>query len=569
MINYFTDNPDLPFHLETGDLERIIRLKEDDFADHGTFPDAPADTEEARDNYRRVIDVVGEIAGEYISPDAAAVDARGARCCDGEVSLAPETLEAVKRLRQADLLGMTLPRKHGGLNFPKTVYSMAIEIISRADASLMTIFGLQEICETICRFGSEDQCRRYLPRFASGEVTGAMALTEPESGSDLPSVRLRAAEDEKGIWRLEGTKRFITNGCGDIVLVLARSEEDLDDARGLSLFIYEKDENVAVRRIEEKYGIRGSPTCEIQFTRAKAELLGKRKFGLIKYTMSLMNGARLAVAAQAVGISEAACREASAYAAKRSQFGRLINTFPPVYEMLSDMRVNTDAARTLLYEAARRVDRKEGLEKRIELHPETKPELRKELRRNTQFAELLTPMVKYYAAEKGNRTCYDALQVHGGVGFTCGFPLERLCRDVRITSIYEGTSQIQVIAAMAGIAQGKVFELLDEYEQSADYSSVEELITPVREFRETLQKCVTAVMERTLEGYVEYHSRRLVDMAADSVIGYLLCRDALRSERKRKTAALYIAKARPRVAAEADFILSGDSTGIDLYEEII
>ena len=569
MTNFFTDNRDLPDYLDRGLPEEIIRLKEDDFSEKDLYPHAPGNAEDARDNYRRIIQVIGEIAGEFITPGAAAVDDRGAQFADGCVSFAPETLEAVTRLRQADLLGMTLPRKYGGLNVPKTIYTMAIEIISRADASLMTIFGLQEICETICRFGSEEQCRKYLPRFSSGEVTGAMALTEPEAGSDLPSVKLKALQDDEGNWRLEGTKRFITNGCGDIILVLARSEEDVEDARGLSLFIYEKDKSIRVRRIEEKLGIKGSPTCELQFSGSPAELLGKRKMGLIKYTMSLMNGARLAVAAQAVGISEAACREASDYAAKRTQFGRLINTFPPVYEMLTDMRVTTDAARALLYEASRRVDLKESMERLIEIHPERKSEFRKDLRRNTQFAEFLTPMIKYYAAERGNRICYDAMQVHGGVGFTCGFPVERLSRDIRITSIYEGTSQMQVIAAMGGIAQRKIFDLLDEYEQEYDFSGIKDLFERAKGFREELETCLTHVMENDTEGYREYQSRRLVDIAADTVISYLLCRDALQSERKQKTATLYIAKASPHIKAASAHILSGDTSCIDLHDDFI
>lgn len=391
MENFFTDNRDLRFHFTHWDLSSIIRLREDDFTDAGTFPDAPADEEEALENYRRLLELTGRICAEDIAPLAADVDQQGASFDQGTVTFAGGTTTALKRLAQAGLMGITLPREYGGLNLPKTIYIMAIEMVSRADAALMNLFGLQDIAETIHHFGSEEQRQRYLPLFASGKVSGAMALTEPDAGSDLPSAKLKAWQDEAGNWYLNGVKRFITNGCAEVMLVMGRSEPDINDARGLSLFIYRKDEKMTIRRIEEKLGIHGSPTCELQFDDAPAELLGTRKRGLIKYTMALMNGARLAVAAQALGIAEAAFREANEYAMKRIQFDRTINKFEPIYEMLAKMRVNIEGARSLLYESARIVDMREGLEQKMERHPEEKLPIKGELRRWSQYEKLFTP----------------------------------------------------------------------------------------------------------------------------------------------------------------------------------
>ena len=337
MANYFTDNADIRFHLRTMDLAPIIALREDGFAEKDVYAEAPVDAEDALDNYRRVLEIVGEIAGAFVAPRARGVDAEGARFEDGRVTYARGTAEALQRLKMADLMGFTLPRRYGGLNMPKTIYSMAIEMISRADASLMNLFGLQEIADTINKFGSEDQKARLLPRFSSGDVTGAMALTEPDAGSDLQSVMLKADPDEDGTWRLNGVKRFITNGCADVSLVMARSEPGSSGGRGISLFIYERDESLRIRRIEHKLGIHGSPTCELQFTNARAELLGQRKMGLVKYTLSLMNGARLGVAAQALGIAEAAWRESARYAKDRIQFKKPIRSFAAVTEMLTNM----------------------------------------------------------------------------------------------------------------------------------------------------------------------------------------------------------------------------------------
>ncbi|MCG6894547.1 MAG: acyl-CoA dehydrogenase family protein [Desulfobacteraceae bacterium] len=569
MSNFFRDNPDILFHMEHLDFSRIVELKEDGFADRDRFPEAPTDLEDAVDNYRRVLDIVGDIAGGYVAPRAEQVDRTGARFADGVVTYAPGTREALERLRQAEVMGFTLPRRYGGLNMPKTVYSIAIEMISRADASLMNIFGLQEIADTINKFGSEEQKQRYLPRFCEGSVMGSMALTEPDAGSDLQSVRLRSHQDEDGIWHLNGVKRFITNGCADISLVMARSEEGTTGGRGISLFIYERDEHMRIRRIEEKLGIHGSPTCELQFDDAPAELLGRRKMGLVKYTMSLMNGARLGVAAQAVGIAEAACREATRYARDRTQFKKPIHQFAAVYEMLTCMQVDIEAARTLLYETSRIVDIKEGLEEKAERHPESARDIAGAVKRYTKLAGVLTPMVKAYASEVANRICYDAIQVHAGVGFTCDFPVERLYRDVRITNIYEGTTQLQVVAAIGTVLGGGISELLSAYEEEYDFSPVSERFAQAEQLRRDLEAAVSAVKQAGDPAFQEYHSRRIVETAIDAVTGYRLCIDALYSERKRKVAALFLARAVHRCRTRLEIILSGDRNCMDFHPEII
>lgn len=568
MENFFTDNEDIVFHLENMDLSEVIKLIEDDFKDNDKYLDAPGNTGEAIDNYKKVLNLIGEIAGEYIAPDSMKIDEEGAVFCDGAVELPASSLAAIRRLSDAGLMGFTLPREYDGLNLPKTIYSMAIEIISRADASLMTIFGLQEISGTIDKYGTEEQKERYLREFSSGKVLGAMALTEPDAGSDLGAARLKAVLADNGKWYLNGVKRFITNGCAEILLVMARSEMDIEDARGLSLFIYRRDKNMQVRRIENKLGIHGSPTCELQFNNAEAELLGQRKRGLIKYTMSLMNGARLGVSAQALGIAEAAYREASAYATKRLQFNVAINTFPPVYEMLTDMKVNIEGGRSLLYETSRIVDLKEGIEKKIALYPEKKGELRKILRTYSDYELLFTPMLKCYATEIANQICYDALQVHGGVGYTHGFKVEQLCRDVRITSIYEGTTQLQVVAAIGGLLKGIATNKLNEYESNYKFGN-NNLINQARKFKTLLKEAVTHIQSIEDQAYQQFHSRRLVDMAADTVISYLLLIDALHNKRKTDVAALFIAKANYRIKSRYDYIISNDKSHIILHDNIL
>ncbi len=570
MANFFQDNPDLLFRLDHMDLYEIVRLAEDNFSEADTYPDAPTDVDDALDNYRRVLELAGEIAGDFVEPLAEDVDKDGATFADGEVALAAGTERALERLKRAELMGMPLPREYGGLNMPKTIYCMAIEIVSRADASLMNIFGLQEIAETIHRYGTDDQRNRFLPRFCSGELTGAMALTEPEAGSDLPAIKCKAVESpEEGKWLLSGTKHFITNGCAGVLLVMARSEPDVEDARGLSLFIYERDDKMTIRRIEDKHGIHGSPTCELQFNEAEAELLGERRWGLVKYTMALMNGARLAVAAQAVGIAEAAYREANTYAGLRYQFGHAIRDFAPVCEMLTTMKAAIEGARALLYETACIVDLRERMDRTIGLHPEMKKELRGRVKRAADYELVFTSILKCFATEMGNRVCYDALQVHGGAGYTRDFDVERHCRDMRVTSIYEGTTQMQVEAAIGGVMRGIVSRRLDEYEEANDFPAIPDLHDGARELRQALEAAVTAVTKKEDPDFQAFHARRLVDMAADALIGHLLCIDALRSDRKQKVARVFVSQAGGRAKSALDFILSGDRTCIECRDEIL
>ncbi len=568
MSNFYKDNPDILFHFQNMDLSRVIDLREDNFSEKGKFPEAPVSREDALDNYLRILDIVGDIAGEFIAPRAADVDVEGAHFENGEVTYAKGTTEALERLKKADLLGFTLPRRYGGTNMPKTVYSAAIEIIARADAALTNLFGLQEIAETIYKYGTEDQLRRYLPRFCSGEVSGSMALTEPDAGSDLQVISLKASQGDNGQWLLNGVKRFITNGCGNVSLVMARSEKEISGGRGISLFIYERDKNMRIRRIEHKLGIHGSPTCELQFNNAEAELLGKRKLGLIRYTMSLMNGARLGISAQAVGIAEAAFRESDKYAEERVQFNRPIRDFSAVYEMLTDMKTSIEAGRSLLYETSRIVDIKEGLEEAAKNHPEDKNDLRAETSLYTKYAALFTPITKAYTTEMANKVCYDAIQIHGGVGFTSEFNVERHFRDVRITNIYEGTTQLQIVAAIGGIVSGVIFERLDEYENN-DFSTVPELYKKAQEFRKHLEDSVAYVKDKHSPEFQEFHAGRLVDLAIDTILSYLLCMDALHSERKKKVADLFIQKAAIRIQANKNFIKADDGTYQASYQDVL
>jgi len=567
--NFYRDNPDILFHLNHLDISKVVELKEDGFSGKDQFAEAPANLDDALDNYDRVLDIAGEIAGKIIKPRAAEVDRIGAKFEDGEVILAPGTVEALDRLKKSDLMGFTLPRRYGGLNFPKTIYAMAIEIISRADASLMNLFGLQEIADTICKFGSQEQKQQFLPRFSSGEISGAMALTEPDAGSDLQAVMLKARQDDQGNWSLNGVKRFITNGCADVSLVMARSEEGTAGARGLSLFIYERDKHLKIRRIEHKLGIHGSPTCELQFNNAPAQLLGRRKFGLIKYTLSLMNGARASVAAQAVGIAEAAYRAADQYARDRVQFNKPIRRFSAIFEMLTHMKTGIEAARSLLYETSKIVDIKEGLEEKIETHPETAADLKADLKRYNRFAALLTPVIKAFAGELANEVCYKAIQIHGGVGYTCEFEVERLYRDARITNIYEGTTQLQVVAAIGGVMGGVVADWLNGFETEYDFSPVQALFDSATACRKQLESAIAHIKEKKDSALQEFHAARLVSMATDTIIAHLLTRDATFAERKQKVAKVFLVEALPRIKANLAYIESGETSVLEFQNDII
>ncbi|MBI5417285.1 acyl-CoA dehydrogenase family protein [Candidatus Poribacteria bacterium] len=569
MINYYRDNADILFHFKNMDMTRIITLKEDDFTEKNQYPYAPKDIKDALDNYDRVLEIVGEIAGNFVAPRARMVDKTGVTLVDGEVVYPKGTLEAMDRFKKADLSGFLISRKYGGINMPLVTFSAAIEMMARADASTTLVFILQGLPETIQKFGSEEQKQRLLPRFASGEIHGSMALTEPDAGSDLQSVMLKATPAENGKWLLNGVKRFITNGCQHLSLVLARSEEGTKDARGLSFFIYERDENMKIRRIEHKLGIQASPTCELQFNNAEAELLGKRKMGLIKYAMFLMNSARLAVAAQSVGIAEAAYREADSYSKERSQFKSPIRVFPAVYEMLIDMKTSIEAARTLLYETARLVDMKEGIENHIEQHPEDRATFKSDLDRYSKYVALFTPLVKNYAAEMSNKVCYDAIQIHGGSGYTKEFNVERYYRDARITSIYEGTTQLQNVAAISSVMLGVAFERLNDYENDNNFESVEDLFKLSQKLRAHLEVAVSHIKEKDDKECQKICTNRVVDMVIDTIISYLLCIDATKSDRKRKVAHVFISKAKFRVKSNLDSILSDDNSVKEFCDDIL
>jgi len=507
MANFFEDNHDLQFLFDHVGLREIAAVQEDNFAGHdGSGSEyAPTDADDAVDNYRRVLSIVGDVAGNLIAPRAEHVDRRKHLLNeDGTVTLSDDVRANLTALAQADLLGFTLPRRYGGLNCPNVVYTMAIEIISRADASLMNLFGLQGIAETINAFADQPLKDEYLPRFACGEATGAMALTEPDAGSDLQAVSLRAWQDEDGQWRLTGVKRFITNGCGDVVLTLARSEPDIKDGRGLSLFLVEQGPRLKVRHLEDKLGIHGSPTCELVYDDTPAKLIGERQMGLVRYVMSLMNGARVGIAAQSLGIAEAAFRVARRYAHTRKQFGMSIEKLPAVAEMLTNMSVSIQATRALVYETSRVCDLENNnlrvLEGDSSLDPEEAKRRKKDGRAMKRLNALLTPLSKYYASEMCVRVANDALQVLGGSGYMTDYPAERHLRDARITTIYEGTSQLQIVAAVRGVCGGAFESRVEEFEQRQYFDPFSnDLKNKLADARQLVQKGVAFVKERGVE----------------------------------------------------------------------
>ncbi|MCX6137242.1 MAG: acyl-CoA dehydrogenase family protein, partial [Ignavibacteriales bacterium] len=480
MANYFLDNPDLRFHFSRFNLQETVSLVEDEYRQSKEFRDAPINYDDAMENYRKVLEVVGDLAANRVAPRASDVDHEGAQFNDGTVSYANGTKRNIEELSKADLMGMILPRKYGGINFPFTIYMMATEVMSRADASLMNIFGLQDIGDTIRKFGNERQREEFLPKFCTGEYTGAMALTEPDAGSDLQAVKLQAHQNSEGKWFLRGVKRFITNGNAEVLLVLARSEAGTKDGRGLSLFVCYGSDGVVVRRIENKLGIHGSPTCELQFNDTPAQLVGNRKFGLIKYVIDLMYRARMGVSAQALGISQAAYEEALSYAKDRIQFNRPIYSFPAISNMRIEMRVTREMNRSLFYLAAQSVDRKEKLEELVEKRKEegtSVTDLVAELRQATAMANLLTPLTKYILSESANKITYDSLQIHGGTGYMKEFRVERLARDARITNIYEGTSQLQIVAAIGSVMNDMMAPTFDKKEAKEYFGGLSQLAT--------------------------------------------------------------------------------------------
>ncbi len=529
MANFFTDNKDIVFQFERLPLEEISQILENDYKEAEEFDYAPQDYADSFDNYRRVLEITGDISANVIAPNAAEVDEEGAHFENGKVTYAKGTQTAIAQLGEAELMGFTLPRKFGGLNMPITIYTMAIEIVAHADASLMNIFGLQDIAETIHRFGSEEQKAEFLPQFSSGEASGAMSLTEPDAGSDLQAVKMHAYQDDKGQWRLRGVKRFITNGNADIHLVLARSEAGTKDGRGLSMFVCYGKDGIIVRRIENKLGIHGSPTCELQFNDVPAQLVGKRKFGLIKYVMDLMNGARLGVSAQALGISQAAYDEAVSYARAREQFGKSICNIPAVANMLIDIRVRLEANRSLLYSAAISVDKRERLTEKIERLKEAGKDFSEESARYkeaSKIAALLTPMTKYVLTEDANKITYDALQIHGGTGYMREFNVERLTRDARITNIYEGTSQLQVVAAIGGVVNDIFEKYFTEKENHEYKDALKGLAGKLKEIRKIFLEAKEIVSAKKDKNYQDVAAKELVELYSYQYVGYLLLDEA-------------------------------------------
>lgn len=565
MANFYTDNPALKHHLTHPLMRKIVALKERDYTDAEKYDYAPMDYEDAIDSYDRVLDIVGDVCGTTIAENAESVDQEGPKVVDGHVEYAPGTVENLDKCRKAGLMGMAMPRRFGGLNFPITPYIMAADIVSRADTGFENLWGLQDCAETIYEFADEDQKQRYITRVCNGE-TMSMDLTEPDAGSDLQSVMLKATEQPDGTWRLNGVKRFITNGDSDIHLVLARSEEGTRDGRGLSMFIYDKrDGGVTVRRIENKMGIKGSPTCELVFKNAKAELCGSRRLGLIKYVMALMNGARLGIAAQSVGVSELAYREALAYARDRRQFGKAIIDFPAVFEMLSVMKAKLDASRSLLYETARYVDIYKAYED-IARERSLTPDERKEMKFYSRRADALTPMAKGMGSEYCNQNAYDCIQIHGGSGFMKDYTCERIYRDARITSIYEGTTQLQVVAAIRHVTTGTYTNLIEEYLNTEVDQRLEGTKNTIKEMFKAYTETLAKVEEVKDDQYVSFVARRLVEMAADVVMSSLLLLDANRNDMFDKSLEVYVKMAQADIVKHADFIANFRVEDMEAYK---
>lgn len=557
MPNYFLDNPDILFHFNTFDLKEVVAITEDDYTQSREFSYAPTQYEDAMGNYRKVLEVVGDLAGNFIAPRAAGVDHEGATFANGRVTYAEGTRKNLRQLSQADLMGMILPRKYGGLNFPFTIYMMTVEMLSRADASLMNIFGLQDIGDTIRKFGNEGQRMEFLPKISSGEHTGAMALTEPDAGSDLQAVKLHAYQNEQGAWFLRGMKRFITNGNAQVLLVLARSEPGTKDGRGLSLFVCHHDKTVKIRRIENKLGIHGSPTCELQFNDTPAQLVGSRRFGLIKYVLDLMYRARMGVSAQALGISQAAYEEALKYARERRQFGKAIADIPVISNMLIDMRVTLESNRSLFYSTTQCVDVKEKLEDKIEKMKGEGKSVAEEtarLKHITKVANLLTPLSKYMLAECSNRITYDALQIHGGTGYMKEFHVEQLARDARITNIYEGTSQLQIVAASGGVINDVLGEMFEAKEKREYKGGLTRLANHLKEIRRLFLDSLKYVVDKKDTGFQDVASKDLVEMYGSLYIGYLLLDEAEIEPRKVFIANRYIVTSLAQARRNAEAI---------------
>ncbi|MBP3432788.1 MAG: acyl-CoA dehydrogenase family protein [Alistipes sp.] len=570
MANFFLDNKDLQYHLNHPMMKRIIELKERNFADAATYDYAPHNTEDALDSYRRVLEIVGDVCGEVIAANAESVDHEGPRVVNDHVEYAAGTVRNIEALTEAGLSGMTLPRRFDGLNMPVTCFAMANEMVARADAGFENIWGLQDCAETINEFATEEIKAKFLPRVSAGE-TCAMDLTEPDAGSDLGAVMLKASWDEAaGVWRLNGCKRFITNGDGDISLVLARTEEGTKDARGLSMLIYDKrDGGVKVRRIENKLGIKGSPTCELVFNNAPATLVGDRKMGLIKYVMSLMNAARLGIAAQSTGLCEAAYREALKYAAEREQFGKPIIQFAAVSEMLKNMEAKTLASRAMLYETARFVDIYKQLNHIANEERSLEPEERQEMKFYNRLADGFTPLAKMFSSEYANEVAYDSIQIHGGSGYMKDYACERLYRDARIMNIYEGTTQLQVVAAINHVTKGTYLEQIMRYEENERTEATKAMGEKLVELRKVYEQVVARVeaLDKECNGYKDFHARRLVEIAGYIILSHIMLRQAgeMESEYLNPTK-IFVKYATKKITEAAAYINESETSDVELFK---
>nr|WP_297058299.1 acyl-CoA dehydrogenase family protein [Prevotella sp.] len=566
MANYYSDHPEIEFHLNHPLMKRVVDLKERNYAEKDQFEDAPVNYEDAIENYKRLLDITGDVAANIIEPNSEDVDLEGPHLENGRMIYASKTFENLDATRKAGLWGLSMPRRYGGLNLPNAIFSMASEIIAAADAGFQNIWSLQSCIDTLYEFGSEEQRQKYIPRICAGE-TMSMDLTEPDAGSDLQRVMLKATQDEDGTWRLNGVKRFITNGDSDIHLVLARSEEGTKDGRGLSMFIYDKrDGGVTVRHIEHKLGIHGSPTCELVYKNAKAELCGNTRLGLIKYVMALMNGARLGIAAQSVGVEQEAYNEGLAYAKERAQFGEKIINFPAVYDMLSRMKAKLDAGRSLLYCCARYVDIYKALED-IARDSKLTPEERQEMKKYTRLADAFTPLAKGMNSEYANQNAYDAISIHGGSGFIMEYKCQRLFRDARIFSIYEGTTQLQVVAAIRYITNGTYLNIIKEMLESEVSDDLKALKARVAKLADLYEAAINKVKEANDQAVHDFLARRLYNMTGDIVMSLLILDDATKSpELFAKSANVYVRMAEEEVLGHSAYIQNFQAEDLDSFK---
>ena len=566
MANYYSDHPEIEFHLNHPLMKRVVDLKERNYAEKDQFEDAPVNYEDAIENYKRLLDITGDVAANIIEPNSEDVDLEGPHLENGRMIYASKTFENLDATRKAGLWGLSMPRRYGGLNVPNAIFSMASEIIAAADAGFQNIWSLQSCIDTLYEFGSEEQRQKYIPRICAGE-TMSMDLTEPDAGSDLQRVMLKATQDEDGTWRLNGVKRFITNGDSDIHLVLARSEEGTKDGRGLSMFIYDKrDGGVTVRHIEHKLGIHGSPTCELVYKNAKAELCGNTRLGLIKYVMALMNGARLGIAAQSVGVEQEAYNEGLAYAKERAQFGEKIINFPAVYDMLSRMKAKLDAGRSLLYCCARYVDIYKALE---DIARDTKltPEERQEMKKYTRLADAFTPLAKGMNSEYANQNAYDAISIHGGSGFIMEYKCQRLFRDARIFSIYEGTTQLQVVAAIRYITNGTYLSIIKEMLESEVSDDLKPLKERVAKLVDLYEAAINKVKEANDQAVHDFLARRLYNMTGDIVMSLLILDDATKApEMFQKSANVYVRMAEEEVLGHSAYIQNFKAEDLESFK---